>query len=274
MGIRPAVKYHGGKYRIRQWILDQLPKHKIYMEPFGGTASILLNKKPSPIEIYSDCEYSIYNLMKILRDSSENFIKEIQKIKYEKSQYLEMRTIYRSNEFKSLDSLKQAVITYSVRRMSRGGLGGTFCWSKRMYAGGRIPAEIHGWNTMLKELPKISERLKGVEIIHDDWKSVVQKYDNENAVAYLDPPYPETTRVFKTAFLKEMTIKEHTEMIKFLRKAKSKILVSSYPSKLYNDLFNGWKCLEKKAANHSSHEKIKEKKTECLWVNFLNNQRT
>ncbi|GAG44498.1 unnamed protein product, partial [marine sediment metagenome] len=226
---------------------------------------------PSEIEIYGDSEYSICNLISILRDFPKHFTQEIKKIKYDKQQYLEMRSTYQSDEFTSLSKMKQAIITYSVRRMSRGGLCGTFCWSKRMYAGGTVPAEIHGWNTMLEILPKISERLKNVQIIHNDWKEVMNNFNHENSVAYLDPPYPKTTRVFKNAYLKEMTIEQHQELGHYLRFTKSKVLLSSYPSKLYDELFQGWRCEKKQAANHSSHEKIKEKKTECLWLNFMDN---
>jgi DNA adenine methylase len=272
MGIRPAVKYHGGKYRIRQWILDQIPDHRIYVEPFGGAGAILLNKQPSEIEVYGDSEYSIWNLMSTLRDFPQHFTKEIKKVKYDKQKYLEMREIYRSDEFINLSRMKQAVITYSVRRMSRGGLCGTFCWSKRMYANGMIPAEIHSWNTMFEVLPKIGERLKNVQIIHNDWSGVMKLFDLKDTVTYLDPPYPKSTRVFKTAYLKEMTIEQHRELGRYLLITKSKILLSSYPSKLYDELFQGWRCEKKQAANHSSHEKIKEKKTECLWMNFADNQ--
>jgi DNA adenine methylase len=274
MRIRPPVKYHGGKYRIRKWILDQIPDHRIYVEPFGGTGAILLNKQPSEIEVYGDSEYSIWNLMSMLRDFPKHFMQEIKKVKYDKQKYLEMREIYQSDEFTNLSRMKQAIITYSVKRMSRGGLCGTFCWSKRMYAGGTVPAEIHSWNTMLEVLPKIGHRLKNVQIIHDDWKGVMNYFNRKNSVAYLDPPYPKSTRVFKTAYRKEMTIEQHRELGRYLRTTKSKVLLSSYPSELYDELFQGWRCEKKQAANHSSHEKIKEKKTECLWMNFADNQGT
>jgi len=61
---------------------------------------------------------------------------------------------------------------------------------------------------------------------------------------------------------------EHQVMANFLHNVKCRVLLSSYPSDLYNDLYQGWRCVQRKTANHSSHEKIKEKKIECLWMNF------
>ena len=263
--IRPPVKYHGGKYYLCKWIIEQFPEHETYVEPFGGAASVLLNKPRCKHEVYNDLEYSISNMMRMLRDEPEAMERELRKMSYEKELYLKLKKTYRSDDFDCLTPLQQAVITYSVRRMSRGGLCGTFSWSKRI-SGDNVPAEVHAWLTSLDQLSLVSDRLQGVEIRNDDASEVMKEFDSHKTLHYLDPPYPKETRVFKTAYLEEMTIEDHRRIAQTALSLDGTVAISSYPSKLYEGLFGAWERLEKPIANHSSHEKKKETKTEVVWV--------
>lgn len=265
--IRPPVKYHGGKYYLCRWIIQNFPSHKTYVEPFGGAASVLLNKQRAEIEVYNDFEHSISNLMKVLRDSGPEMLAELRALKYEKDQYLALRERFRSDDFTSLPSLEKAVITYSVRRMSRGGTGGTFCWSDRIYGDG-VPGEVHGWLTSLDQLPLVIERLQGVNIHNTSYSDMIDMYDGEETLFYFDPPYPKETRVAKKVYLKEMSTEDHEAMAERLLKVKGKVVLSSYRSSLYDKYFGSWRQEYVDIPNHSSHEKTKEKKQEVIWMNY------
>jgi DNA adenine methylase len=265
--VRPLVKYHGGKYYLCPWIIDQFPLHHTYVEPFGGAGSVLLNKPPAKVEVYGDLEPTIYNLMKVVQMDCEAFVNAVFKLQYEKETYLSLRSVYRSEDFAKLNPIHKAVITYAVRRMSRGGVCGTFSWSKRIASDG-TPAEVKAWLTMREEIPQISQRLSEVIIRNEDALSLIREFDSSDTLIYLDPPYPKTTRISKNVYLKEMSDEQHKQLGKLLRTVKSKIIISSYPSELYDQLFAGWRTIDRLIPNHASHGRQKEIKREKLWLNF------
>lgn len=264
--IRPLIKYHGGKGRLWKWIVNFIPKSQIYVEPFGGAASILLNKVPSELEYYFDLEPRIVNLMQVVKNDYINFFDVVGKTEYNKENYLKFKSQYFDNNFFNLSNLDQAIITYITRRMSRGGLCGTFCWSSRLYSG--VPAEISCWNTALPNIKLVSERLQNVIIERKNALEVIEKYDSEDTVFYLDPPYIHSTRFSKDLYLCEMTDKDHNDLLDLIVNLKGKVILSGYHSDLYQERLKGWWLARREVANHSSHLEVKDKKTELLYCNF------
>ena len=66
--MRPAVRWHGGKWRLAPWIIAHLPTHTIYVEPFGGGASVLLRKPAIAAECYNDLDGAVVDVFRVLRD--------------------------------------------------------------------------------------------------------------------------------------------------------------------------------------------------------------
>lgn len=67
MGLN-FFKWFGGKFYLANWVIENLPPHDIYVEPFCGAANVLLNKPPSLIEVINDINNDIVNLFRAMQD--------------------------------------------------------------------------------------------------------------------------------------------------------------------------------------------------------------
>lgn len=84
-----AFIYPGGKVRISSWVTSFFPVHKIYVEPFGGAAGVLLNKAPSPLEVYNDLNSDVVNFFSVLRDKekAQELIRRLRLTPYAREEY-------------------------------------------------------------------------------------------------------------------------------------------------------------------------------------------
>jgi DNA adenine methylase len=264
--IRPAIKVHGGKFYLSDWIISHFPENYTeytYIEPFCGGANVLINKKKSSLEAICDTDITIVQIFRALRDEPKEFIRRLNLVKYCQETF--DRAIKRQ-EGPFDDYLDQAVNEYVLRRMSRGGLRKAFAWSERQRGG--QPGDLNAWKTALVVLPVIAERIKEIYIFHRPAVEVIKTFDNKNTLLYCDPPYLHETRRSKEVYSFEMNTDEHIELAKILNGFGGKVLLSGYSSPLYSRLYKNWKCEKKSIANHSSQKKTKEFKTEVLWKNF------
>ena len=150
--------------------------------------------------------------------------------------------------------------------MSRGGLGKTFAWSDRQRGG--KPGDVNAWDTIISSLPDISERISNIIITNKNTIDIIQSFNDPKCLIYLDPPYLPEVRVTKKVYNYEMTSEQHLKLVKTINSFKSKVLISGYPSRLYDKILKNWTRIEKPVVNHSSQTKTKPVKTEALWMNF------
>lgn len=106
------------------------------------------------------------------------------------------------------------------------------------------------------------ERLKDAQIENTDALTLIERYNNENTLIYLDPPYLQNLRK-KNMYKCEMSDEQHIEMLRLIKKSKSKIILSGYDNDLYNSELSDWTTAEKETtAQMGLH------RTEKIWMNF------
>jgi len=236
----------------------------VYVEPYCGGANVLLNKEPSREECINDINLGIIQIFRALRDEPGEFIRRIKRLTYSQRTFDRLKREAEEGEF--ADYINHAINEFSLRRMSRGGLKKHLAWSTRQRGG--QPGDVNAWKTIIEELPVISNRIESVYIMQKPALDVIKAFNNEEVLLYLDPPYLPETRTTPSVYESEMNTDDHIKLSATLSAFKGKVILSGYPSKLYNRLYENWTCKRKAIANHSSQQKSKKYKTECIWMNF------
>lgn len=261
--LRPPVKWHGGKHYLARRIVECFPDHHTYVEPFGGAASVLLNKEPSPVEVYNDLDERITRLFRVLRDHGDEFHRRISLTPYSE---IEFDLASEPDD----DEIEQARRDFVRWRLSLGGRGDSFSFT--LHRVRRLMADVvSGYLSAIDEqLPLIIDRLRTVELVSRPAVEVIRKWDSDATLVYCDPPYVHSTRQenSRDVYGSEMTEEQHQELAEVLNACKSKVVLSGYPSELYRDLYRGWHRCEFDIANHASGGKSKDREVECLWLNF------
>ncbi len=70
----PPMAYFGGKTRLAARIVELLPPHEHYVEPFAGSLAVLLAKPLSRMETVNDLDGDIMTFWRVLRDRPEELI--------------------------------------------------------------------------------------------------------------------------------------------------------------------------------------------------------
>jgi len=266
--MRPLIRYHGGKWKLAPWIISMMPKHRVYVEPFGGAASVLLRKPRCYAEIYNDLDDEIVSLFRVCREDGENLKRVLSLTPFSRTDYLEAwlpadnaleqarRTVIRAYMgFGSAAATKGR----SVNQKGRRGLAQTGFRSNSNRLG-TTPAQ--DWANFPKALDAIIERLQGVVIECRDASIVMGTHDTEDCLHFVDPPYVSETRDIGGDYRHEMTDVQHVELAQFLSTLKGMVMLCGYPSPLYERLYEGWKFKDKAAFADGARER-----TERVWFN-------
>lgn len=264
MVLRPPVKWHGGKYYLAKRIISLLPPHRIYLEPFGGAASVLLNKPPVEVEAYNDLDLKITRLFRVLQTQGQEFAERVQFVPYSEYEF-ENAAHYPPGA----SELDKAVCDFIRWRQSFGGRGKSWSYTTRRARGG-MAGDVNAWWTAIEQLPEIVERLRRVQILFQPAIDAIRRFDHPEALIYCDPPYLHKTRSpsSREVYGIEMTEEEHCELGEVLNRCLGKVMISGYPSELYDKLFQSWRRVEFDIANHSAGGRKKNRKQETIWLNW------
>jgi DNA adenine methylase len=255
--LRPATKWHGGKWYLARRIIGLFDPHRVYVEPFAGGLSVLLNKPRAPVEIASDLDAGLIGFYRALADPT--FREELRALPYN------VETFNAAAVWVESSNPRVRATGVIVRhQFSRGGLGRSFAWSDRLRGG--EPGDRHAWRTKLAELDALAGRLRGVRLLVAPAVEVIRQHDGPDTLLYLDPPYVPSTRTARSAYRHEMTVEQHVELLDALAAVRGSVVLSGYHSPLYDDALATWDRVERNMPNHSGQGRTKQRRVECLWI--------
>jgi len=290
--LTQPIKWHGGKYYLRKWIVGLMPPHLHYVEPFFGGGGILLARDPDRdwmapsdesapkkklpaalqgcSEVANDLHGELINFWRVLQNAEEfdAFRQRIELTPFSEEEFNE--AFESTSQEQPASTVERAVRFFILARQSRQGLMKDFATLSRNRTRSRINEQVSAWLNVIEGLPDVHQRLKNVVILNQSACDVIRKQDGENTLFYCDPPYVHETRSTTGEYAYEMTVEQHRELLDVLAGISGRFMLSGYPSELYSkwEQSHGWKRHDFLIDNKAAAGKVKETKTECLWCNY------
>jgi DNA adenine methylase len=268
--MRSPIKYFGGKNGMFKEIIKHFPPiedYKIYCEPFGGSAALLFQKEPSPIEVYNDIEENVWSLFKTLNDPQlfAEFKHRLDLTYYGRQFQEEFRQRLKEKE---LSIVERAYTFFCLNRMGYSGVGG-FAKSKWPRRG--MSKSVSDFLSAIDGLMDVHLRLSSVVIERRDAFRLIPEWDSPDTFLYCDPPYHPDTRT-AGKYVHDWTPEDHTKFVDLLLSALTpfmgRALISGYANPEYQRLEDrGWRRIdfEVKSKDKDNNTKLK---IESLWANY------
>jgi DNA adenine methylase len=256
---RALLRYFGGKWAIAPWVMEHLPPHRIYVEPFGGAGSVLLRKPRSRIEVYNDLDEEIVGIFRAVQNpvTCRALMHRLRRTPYSRREFERAFTPTRDPVIRAQRAIVRAYQSFHHASL--------FNPRKTTFADARHRVNHHckarEWASYPRSLAAVCNRLRGVIVECRDALEVIRAQDNPDTLFFVDPPYLPVTRS-SGGYRHEMDTPAHIALLDRLRAVQGLVVLAGYPSDLYDRHLRGWRRVERKAYAAGS----RAGRTEVLWI--------
>jgi DNA adenine methylase len=263
--VKP-LKVHGGKHDLATWIVSLMPWHRRYVEVFGGGLSVLWAHPPvGAAEVVNDLDGRISNFFRVLQDEATfaRFVRQVDCVQFSRDEWDGAHAhVY------GADPVADAVAFFIDSRQSLGARRDRFAPPVRNRNRGGGDEHTKAWRSAVEGLAEVHDRLKRVRIENLHFLELIDREDTKDTLFYCDPTYLHETRADPGTYGPfEMTAAQHRAMLRRLRRCQGMVMLSGYPSELYDRMLHDWARHTFDVANHAAGGKVKGRETECLWCN-------
>jgi DNA adenine methylase len=282
--VAPVLKWHGSKAGLAGRIAALMPPHEVYVEPFAGSAAVLLAKPPAADEVLGDLDRDLIRFYRTIRDPEA--LDRFLALAREKAlswpelppgpgepdpiadAFRHARTALDGPP--GGDTVKRALAFFLASRLS---MSGRLKSPAPPPKNGRLRRGMDerrsSFLTALDNLTAVSGRLRNVRLRHRPAEEVIESEDTPGTLFYLDPPYVKDTRASPEVYRHDgMGEADHRALLGLLSTVRGKVMLSGYPSEVYDEMLAGWSRREFDVANHGSGARTKRRMSEILWCNF------
>ena len=259
-----AFGWYGGKFSHLDFILPNLPEDaRHFCDVFGGSAAVIINRKPALAETYNDIDGELVNFFAALRDTrtSDSLIKAIALTPFSREELV--RACEPPGDIKPVERARR----FFVRaRQTRTGLAQTSSegrWAHCVLTSrAGMAGAVSRWLGSVEGLPEIVQRLQRIQIENAPALEVVERYDTPETLFYLDPPYVHDARGDASAYGAEMSDADHARA---LHRIKGRAAISGYRTPLYDRLFGDWRRVD---ADPRLCHSVRQPRQESMWMNY------
>lgn len=211
--LHSPFRYPGGKFYARRMILECIPMHEGYCEPFTGGGSIFFAKMKTKRNVLNDLDIELVNCYLHIRDHVEDLINLLDGISATK----ELHSFYK-NEYKPKNDLERAFRWFYLNRISYSGI----MRMQNCYFGygEKYSMRPENW---AKHLRKVSQKLQDVQIFCLDFEKLLEQIDKD-LFLFVDPPYfnADQDKFYNVTFGHD----DHIRLAKVLKEANLKFLLT------------------------------------------------
>jgi DNA adenine methylase len=274
--LTPPLKWFGGKHYLARRIVALMQPHLHYVEPFAGGLAVLLARDPDDprlwvpphqgvSEVVNDLDRRLTNFWRVLRDPEafERFRRAVEATPLSRIEWEEAHRRQPTG-----DAVADAVAFFIDCRQSRAGTrkGFTPLTRRRLRRG--MNGNVSEWVGAVDGLAEVHARLRPVVVENLPALDVILREDSPDTLYYCDPPYLHDTRATTDVYSHEMSEDDHRRLLEALRRCEGKVMLSGYPSALYDEALKDWTRHAFDLPNHAAAGKAKGRETEVLWCNF------
>lgn len=261
----PPIPYFGGKQTLASRIIDLMPAHRHYVEPFCGSLAVLLAKPRAPMETVNDLDGDVMAFWTVLRDRPDELARVCALTPHSRGEH--ELSFDRPPDLEELERARRVWVRLT---QGRGGMLRRTGWRHYgdPHGGSGMPDYLAGYTARI--LPAAA-RLAGVSLECRPALDIIARFGRHPEVLlYVDPPYLQSARSGRTwgnQYQHELrTEAEHRDLAAALLGCRAAVVLSGYPSALYDELYAGWHTVALPAFTGNGRDGARDR-SEVLWSN-------
>jgi DNA adenine methylase len=240
--VKPPFAYFGGKTKLADQIVAQLPRHEHYVEPFAGSLAVLLAKPPSRMETVNDLDGDLMMFWRVLREQPDELIRACALTPHSRGEYA--LSFDRPTDLSDLERARRTWVNLAQGRT--GTLASTGWRYKKTLVrtapgGGGDGVLTARLASQVDKMAAVAARLSRVTLECKPALELIESYGaHADVLLYVDPPYLACVRAGGNYRHEMASEREHRELAEALRSCRASVVLSGYSSPLYSELYADW----------------------------------